>query len=569
MTRLQFRILYREFLFRVVDLELIAPQGDMSRLLGQFAALLLFVSAGMALGALAFGDNQTPRATLLIRAWGAEHSLIATTMLVVGIFAVLSWDSVLPDRRDVLVLGPLPVHARTLFLAKVAASATALSVTVVALNALTGIAWPLALAPPSMNLVDLILMPAVYRWFAAYWVTMAAAGAFVFGSLLSLQGAAALLLPRRRFLRLSAFLQMAAFCLLLLVYFLQPALAAPEALAAPANQRLLAWLPSYWFLGLFQELGGAMHPGMAPLVRRAWTGLGIAIFATFTVYLLSYFRSLRRIVEEPDIVPRSHGQRWQPLFGNSLETAIGQFCVRTLLRSRQHRVMLAFYLGIGFAIVILLLRGGVGKGRHFLEVRDARLLFSSFVIMTVWVVGTRVVFSMPHALGANWIFRMTEIRSISAYLIAIRRTLFVLAVGPVWLAAAAVFLSIWPWRPAAGHLLTLALWGILVAYLSLHAFQKIPFTCSYLPGKSYFHMAFLAAIGLLFLIGKGVEFERRALADPVSYAKLIAILGVAAAVSRWRTVASAQSADAIVQFEEVPDPAVTGIGLYRDGVLPD
>ena len=37
MTPLQFRILYREFLFRVVDLDLLAPQGDIARLLGQFA----------------------------------------------------------------------------------------------------------------------------------------------------------------------------------------------------------------------------------------------------------------------------------------------------------------------------------------------------------------------------------------------------------------------------------------------------------------------------------------------------------------------------------------------------
>ena len=52
--------------------------------------------------------------------------MIATTMLVVGLFAVLSWESTFPDRRDVLVLSPLPVRARTLFLAKVAAVGSAL-----------------------------------------------------------------------------------------------------------------------------------------------------------------------------------------------------------------------------------------------------------------------------------------------------------------------------------------------------------------------------------------------------------------------------------------------------------
>ena len=67
-------------------------------------------------------------------------------MLAVGLFAVLSWESTFPDRRDVLVLGPLPVRARTLFLAKIAAVGTALGLTIASLHALAGLAWPLALA---------------------------------------------------------------------------------------------------------------------------------------------------------------------------------------------------------------------------------------------------------------------------------------------------------------------------------------------------------------------------------------------------------------------------------------
>ena len=134
---------------------------------------------------------------------------------------------------------------------------------------------------------------------------------------------------------------------------------------------------------------------------------------------------------------------------------------------------------------------------------NTRPLFSTFVIMTVWVVGTRVVFSMPLTLRANWIFRMTEVRGPCEYFAAIRRSLFVLAVAPVWLATALLLVWIWPWRLVAGHLVVLGLWGMIVAYVGLPGLQKIPFTCSYLPGKSFFHMAFLAAIGLVFLIGKG------------------------------------------------------------------
>jgi CheY-like chemotaxis protein len=51
-------------------------------------------------------------------------------------------------------------------------------------------------------------------------------------------------LPRPDFLRLSAFIQIAAFSLFVGVYFLQPPLASPWVFADPKNTRLLAWLAS-------------------------------------------------------------------------------------------------------------------------------------------------------------------------------------------------------------------------------------------------------------------------------------------------------------------------------------
>ncbi len=150
----QFRVLYREFLFRVVDLEILRPQGDIGKLLGQFAALLLVVSLWLWLFVWIVASVSSVPEFGLIGNWIAEHFLIATTMLIVGLFAVLSWDALFPDRRDVLVLSPLPLHALTLFAAKIAAVATALSLTVVCFNVFTSLLAPLefatapALLPP-------------------------------------------------------------------------------------------------------------------------------------------------------------------------------------------------------------------------------------------------------------------------------------------------------------------------------------------------------------------------------------------------------------------------------------
>jgi hypothetical protein len=350
------------------------------------------------------------------------------------------------------------------------------------------------------------------------------------------------------------------------MYFLEPALATPQAFAAPQNQRELAWLPSYWFLGFFHQLNGPLDSVLAPLARRAWIGLAVAIGVTAVTYALSYLRTLRKIVEEPDIVSGSRGINWLPRFGGSLQTAVVQFGIRTLARSRQHRVMLAFYLGIGFAIVLLSIKAPHANEELWTD--RFPLLFASVVMMCFCVVGTRVVFSMPLDLRANWIFRMTEVRGAHEYMAAIRRPLFALAVGPVWAASATLFLWIWPWRPAAEHLAVLGLWGIILAYVCLHGFQKIPFTCSYLSGKSNLQMAFFGGVGMLLVVSKGVAYENGAFDDLGGYFRMLAVLFVVAICARWRVVTVAKSEEAIVQFEEVPTPAIQRLGLDRDGVVP-
>jgi len=920
MNKLQFRVLYREFLFRMVDLEVLSAHalGDANKLLGQFAALLVFIGLWLSMSAFGFaGSHMAPVARLAFTIV-MEHFLIATTMLVVGLFAVLSWDSTFPDRRDVLVLAPLPVRARTMFLAKVAAVATALSLTVALLHGLGGLIWPLAFAiqatpqtvpaltfdptpapvsvaemqsvlnrdlrqqlttgslapgtgaglaigvyqrgeervfaygaakpdslfeigsvtktftglmlaqmvaqgkvaidepirlllpeglvrkptgqeirlvdlatqhsglprmvpgdwqqylawhgvgrepntpflysnfgfgllghllaaragmtysellkeqitgplglsdtvvtvsteqqsrflqgydgehhpvpwdeeglggagairstagdmlkyleanlhpeklggtlpralalshqprapgvfgttiglawwhdahgawlhggamrgftsvaffhpegdyaavvllnsgPDAMGLADLLnvhirqrmegapaesldgaFVPAssgfsgFLRWFAAYWFTMLASGTFIYCGVLGVQGLAAQLLPRRLFLRVSAFLQMAAFCLFVCGYFLQPVFGGLESLTVPEIRRLLLWVPSYWFLGLMHELNGSMHPLLAPLARQAWMGLAIAMGATAVAYTLSYMRTLRKIVEEPDITPGARGIGWLPRFGNLVQTAIGQFSVRTLARSRQHRVILAFYFGIGFALTIWLLKAPMTREQladaaasNPLREANTAVLAASIVMMTLGVVGTRVVFAMPLDLRANWIFRVTGVRGGPESLTASRRALLLLSVGPVWLGSAVLCLRLWSWRQAAGHLVLLGLLGVMLGDLCLRGFRKIPFTCSYLPGKSQVHMVFLGASLLMWVVLLSVKVELQALQEPRTMAAMLLLFGVAAAGVRWGTAALARSEEDELQFEEAPAPTVLELGLHRDGVMP-
>jgi hypothetical protein len=548
----QFLVLYRSFLVRVIDLELLSADADTARLLGQFAALFAGLSYLFTFWLIAAG--RVPKAFL----WIMEHFLIATTMVVVSLFSVLCWDSIFPDKRDVLVLAALPIRANTLFRAKLAALIAALSLSVVSLNIFSGLVWPFLFSATNGR-----VFVGIARSLAAYWITMVLAGLFMFCSVLGVQGVTSLVLPRQQFLRLSALLQAGAFFLFFGVYILEPSLETPQALAAPENQRLLACLPSYWFLGLFQQLNGSMLPEFAPLAQRAWAGLAVAVSGGVASVLLAYFRTMGKVVEEPDIVPGAHQMNWPVRFGSLLETCVALFSIRTLLRSRQHRLLLSFYLGTGFAIVLACVKTALGQ-RGFLHGPRGDVVDLAFLVASLWVIcfaviGVRVVIAMPHTLRANWIFRMTETRGAGEYLAAVRRSLLAIALAPVWLLLAVLFLFRWPTWPVAGHLVVLGLVGVIVVELCLDGFHKLPFACSYLPGQPKVYVVFW---GLLLVLSplSAVRVERGMLDRPFSYLCMVTLLVVAAALARWRTTASAKSVEGLVFEEEYP-PELLALGL--------
>jgi hypothetical protein len=409
--------------------------------------------------------------------------------------------------------------------------------------------------------------------FPIYWITMLGAGAFVYCSVLGLQGFAAQLLPRRLFLRASSYLQLGAFCAIICVYCLQPMMASPENLLKANGHGLLSWSPSLWFLGMFQQLNGS--PALARLARRAWIGLGTAVCATTVAYALSYSRTLRKIVEEPDIAGGARGGTWLPRFGNAVETAIVQFSVRTLLRSRLHRIVLAFYLGIGFAVAIAMVKNS-GPQQQLADApasdpwgqANAPLLVAGIAMLGCAMIGTRVAFSIPLDLRGNWIFRATGARRVPECLAGSRCSLLLLSAAPVWMASAGFCFWLWPWRAAAGHQAILAAVALILAELCLHGFHKIPFTCSYLPGKSQIHLVIWGALSLLWCIILSVRYEIQALEDPARFVPALIGLAVVWACLRWRTAAHARSEEAEVQFEEVAASAVQVLGLNRDGAWP-
>jgi hypothetical protein len=451
-----------------------------------------------------------------------------------------------------MVLSPLPVAPRTILLAKVSASAALVGIAIAALNCASAFAWSLILGTHFAGL------PGFARFCAAWWLTVIAASAFLYCSVLTVQGFSALLLPRRIFLRLSAVLQLAAFGLFLGVYFIEPSLLSPAEIAAAGNSWWLACSPAYWFFALFNQVTGTLPAEFAWLAWRGWIGLGVAVSGAAASLLLCYLRTMKKTVEEPDLVPGTRGRGWTPRFGSALQTAIVLFSFRSLMRSRQHRVVLAFYFSVVFALAISLLRHELSAPAPLSIGPD--LMIPTILMMTFSVVGLRNVFPLPISLTANWVLRTTQLCPPQKYIAATRRTQLLFAVLPVWLASACLSFFYRPWYQVAEHLVVLALLGFAFAEMSLIGFHKVPFTCSYLPGKSNFQLTFWAFVVVLLILSVSfAPFEQSVLGEPVHFAELIAALG-AAALGLWR-FNHHRAKTAVLYFEEIPEEVITTLGL--------
>src|SRR4029079_4411356 len=120
-----FRVLHSQFLLRVIDLEALSIEADIPRFLGQFAGVLIMFS---------FIHAFAVYVAILEYPLRLEHYLISTMMLVAGLITVVSWDSIFPDRRDIMVLGSLPLRSATILAAKGGASASLLGIAILPLH---------------------------------------------------------------------------------------------------------------------------------------------------------------------------------------------------------------------------------------------------------------------------------------------------------------------------------------------------------------------------------------------------------------------------------------------------
>lgn len=290
-----------------------------------------------------------------------------------------------------------------------------------------------------------------------------------------------------------------------------------------------------------------------------------------------YSRQIRRMLEQPDLFPRPRASTFslmgrfllQRVLRNPLQQSLFLFIARTLTRSREHRLLLAFYGGIGLAIGLAYTKGLVsGKSGYWYEPNVA-LLMTGLVFLFFSVAGVKALFAMPFALKANWIFQVTAVHKPASYARAVRRSLLLIAAVPVWFGASVLYLSLWPGPPALGHVAVLVTEGVLLGELLLYEFRKIPFTCSYLPGKSNLRLRAGAYAFLLFLcLEIAGHLELWALEKPARFCVLFSLLVLWAMWAHRRTAKEQASVYSHLRFEEAPPAVVQTLDLRQEKTGP-
>jgi hypothetical protein len=528
----QFRVLYRGFLARTIDLDVLSQHADLSNAIARFGGLLAAFSFVVGFGIVPrYLTTMLPRSALVYALWNDEEFLLSATVAVAGLLAVLAWNAFLPDRKDCIVLGALPLPLRTIAFAKTSAAATVLGIAVAAVNAFTGLAFPLAIAGPGG-----VLPVAAFGWL----LTTAAAALFVFCAVIALQAVASQLLPWRTFLRISSLLQLAALAAVLFWFFASPPFAV-TILKSPDNG---TFLPSYWFTGFLHLFIGGRTPALDILARMAVRNLAVAAGVALVGSAFAWSRNPRRIVEAPEISP-SRRRRLLPALARlccpcAFQRAIFLFTARTVARSRQHRLLLAVYGGAAVALSATFL-GTFFTANRRVDLPNLPFLTVGWLLLFGAVVGTRAIFVLPQDAAANWIFRVTAIQTPRTYLTAVRRSLVLTAAVPLWIAAAGFYWSVWRPGPAAAASLLLMPAGMIFVYGSLREFSKIPFTCAWSPQNAQGRMK-TVVWGLFLIICASLvsTIELWGLSRPARFAVLIVILTAVAAHVRSRLLETEQ-----------------------------
>jgi len=292
-----------------------------------------------------------------------------------------------------------------------------------------------------------------------------------------------------------------------------------------------------------------------------------AVFAT--TYLAGYWRHARRVMESTETTGDPPGRlragfdrlvnTW--LLPHPLERATFHFISSTMLRSARHRLFLATYGGISIALALPnVVWFGLEPGAPMFVFTVAGLLPVPLILTFLCVTGLRGAFNLPAELRANWVFQTAESEDRVQHIRAARKWILVMGLGPMTAVLLPFEVAFRGWWGVIHVTFALALALVMLNALLIW-FRKIPFTCSYFPGKmSMGAMALVFVVGLVFYVIVMGRLELKWIHAPAGLVAFYAVAIAALAGLRWLEGRELRVDDVLI-YEDGPDPVVRSLEL--------
>jgi hypothetical protein len=479
------------------------------------------------------------------RAMTADSMFMLTLpFLLAMIVAAVVAPSMFPDEVDYLTLVPLPLTRRRIFAAKIIALTLFVGVLLLSLSLFSAIAFPMF---THRRWVEGSISQRIF----AHGLAAALSGGMGFGLVLAIQGLGSMWAPRRWVPRLSVIVPSTVITAAIL--------AVPFVLQLPTQRMwvatepsVLAFFPPAWFAGLERVLLGIATPYWQ---RLAWLGLfgTAAVIAGGALSYVWLYRRFERLVLPP---PRETHIGLGPGRITLPHMGVWQFSRATLLRNRLPLLLFLVFSAIGVGLVTWsLLAGFLHPTFRWDEPAPPPLLAAviglPLVLMLTGLTGLRTAFLLPVQSRANWIFRMTDGPLTRArHLAAVDHACLRLVLIPAM--ALAVPLQVWvigidAWRTSVLSLLA----GLAMAELMLIDWRRVPFTCTWIPGRMPLVVTIVLAAGVYILVtGFLATFLQFALFSLPVFCFLAGILLIITATARHRRQQSWASQP--LQFEDEP-----------------
>jgi len=324
------------------------------------------------------------------------------SMMTIGLVSAVSWDALTFDRRDAMVLGPLPVPGPTIVLAKLSALAAIVLGTSATINLVNGFFF-------AFETSDLLGVRALMLHLAGFAVATIGGAVMLFAAVVAARNTLAVLAPERITAIAGSLLQcafvVALLCAVAWTPFVGPAARRSGVGLSQAATDALPWT---WFVGLFETVRGSPRrdwPEFAMLSHRATMSLALSVSAAIVTSVAAFRTEMRRALT-PVARPGALGQArilralaGALTFGDRRAAVVADFVVTAIVRNRAQQSYVALNTAIGVAWTLV----SVSNARGGWQAAVAPAPF----LLAFWAtIGLRASFFAPTELPAAWTFRV-------------------------------------------------------------------------------------------------------------------------------------------------------------------